>query len=111
MRGTIIFSDSAVDRIKEILAEEADPTLHLRIFIQGGGCSGFQYGFMLDDQRNEDDYVISTNGVDVVVDMVSWSYLDGATVTYGDDLNGAQFKIQNPNAASTCGCGSSFSVA
>jgi iron-sulfur cluster insertion protein len=101
---------SAVEKIKDVLAEENNPSTKLRMFVQGGGCSGFQYGFTLDDVQNEDDFVIEKEGVEILVDSMSYQYIAGATVDYKDDLTGSQFVIQNPNAQSTCGCGSSFSV-
>jgi iron-sulfur cluster insertion protein len=106
----ITFAQSAIDKIKEILAEEGDPTVKLRVFVQGGGCSGFQYGFTLDNIQAEDDTVIEFDGISALVDMMSLQYLTGATVQYIDDLTGSQFRISNPNAVSTCGCGSSFSI-
>lgn len=106
----ITLTDTAVAKIKEILAEEGDPSVKLRIFVQGGGCSGFQYGFTLDNVQAEDDLVIEVSGISVFVDSMSLQYLAGATVNYIDDLTGSQFRITNPNATSTCGCGSSFSV-
>ncbi len=101
---------SAAEKIKDVLAEENNPSTKLRMFVQGGGCSGFQYGFTLDDVQNEDDFVIEKEGVEILVDSMSYQYIAGATVDYKDDLTGSQFVIQNPNAQSTCGCGSSFSV-
>lgn len=106
----ITLTDTAVTKIKEILAEEGDPSVKLRVFVQGGGCSGFQYGFTLDNVQAEDDLVIEVSGISVLVDSMSLQYLAGATVNYIDDLTGSQFRITNPNATSTCGCGSSFSV-
>ena len=100
----IAISQSVVDKVAELLAEEGDASLQLRIFVTGGGCSGFQYGFAFDDERKEDDLRI------VVVDAMSLQYLTGAEIDYEDNLEGARFVIRNPNAASTCGCGSSFSV-
>lgn len=107
---TINFTDSAIAKLKEILREENNPNIKLRVFVQGGGCSGFQYGFTLDDVTNEDDHVTERDGVKVLVDAMSFQYLIGGSVDYVDDLTGAAFKITNPNAVSTCGCGSSFSV-
>ena len=101
---------SAIEKIKDVLAEENNPSTRLRMFVQGGGCSGFQYGFTLDDVQNEDDFVIEKEGVEILVDSMSYQYVAGATVDYKDDLTGSQFVIKNPNAQSTCGCGSSFSV-
>ena len=93
-----------------MLAEEGDPTLQLRIFVTGGGCSGFQYGFAFDDERKDDDVRVERGPVKVVVDAMSLQYLAGAEIDYEDKLDGARFVIRNPNAAATCGCGSSFSV-
>jgi iron-sulfur cluster insertion protein len=106
----ITITDSAVEKIRDILAEENNPNLRLRVFVQGGGCSGFQYGFTLDEERNEDDFDIESGGVQVLVDSMSSQYLQGATVDYREDVYGANFTINNPQAVSTCGCGSSFSV-
>jgi iron-sulfur cluster insertion protein len=107
---SITFTSLAATKLKEILAEENNPNTKLRVFVQGGGCSGFQYGFTLDDVTNEDDFVTEQDGVSVLVDSMSAQYLIGASVDYIDDLTGAMFKITNPSAVSTCGCGSSFSV-
>lgn len=101
---------SAVNKIKDILAEENNPNAKLRVFVQGGGCSGFQYGFTLDESSNEDDFDFDYDGVVVLVDAMSMQYLQGATIRYDEDLMGASFKIDNPQATTTCGCGSSFSV-
>lgn len=106
----INFTDRAVAKIKEIIAEENNPNIKLRVFVQGGGCSGFQYGFTLDEQVNEDDHVQEKDGVSFLVDSMSLQYLVEATVDFVDDLKGAMFQINNPNATTTCGCGSSFSV-
>jgi iron-sulfur cluster insertion protein len=101
---------SAVDKIKDIIAEENNPNLKLRVFIQGGGCSGFQYGFTLDEMQNEDDFDFDHSGVKVLVDSMSMQYLQGSTIDYRDDITGSSFVINNPQATTTCGCGSSFSV-
>ena len=106
----ISVTDSAVEKIRDILAEENNPKLKLRMFVQGGGCSGFSYGFTLDEDTAEDDYDVEANGVHVLVDAMSLQYLNNATVDYKDELMGSQFVIKNPNAVSTCGCGSSFGV-
>ncbi len=106
----ITISTSVVDKVAELLAEEGDESLQLRIFVTGGGCSGFQYGFAFDDERKEDDVRITRGPVNVVVDAMSLQYLVGAEIDYEDKLEGARFVIRNPNAANTCGCGSSFSV-
>jgi iron-sulfur cluster insertion protein len=105
----ITITDSAQIKIKDIIAEENNPAIKLRVFVQGGGCSGMQYGFTLDEIANEDDFDLEVNGVHILVDSMSGTYLQGATVDYKDDLYGASFTINNPNAQTTCGCGSSFS--
>ncbi|GHA70595.1 putative iron-sulfur cluster insertion protein ErpA [Formosimonas limnophila] len=109
-QGPFVFTDSAADKVKELIAEEGNPDLKLRVFVQGGGCSGFQYGFTFDEIINEDDTAIDKNGVTLLVDSMSYQYLVGAEIDYKEDLEGAQFVIKNPNASTTCGCGSSFSV-
>ena len=106
----LTITDSAYSKIQEILAEENDPAIKLRTFVQGGGCSGFQYGFTLDTEQNEDDFTLGRDNVTVLVDAMSMQYLTGAVIDYKDDLMGASFSISNPNAETTCGCGSSFSV-
>jgi iron-sulfur cluster insertion protein len=106
----IEITESAVVKIKDILAEENNPKLSLRMFVQGGGCSGFSYGFTLDEEKNEDDFDIEKDGVHLLVDSMSAQYLQGSTVDYKEDLMGSSFTIKNPTAVSTCGCGSSFSV-
>ena len=105
----ITLTESAVSKLRELFAEENNPNLLLRVFVQGGGCSGFQYGFTFDQERHEDDFDVPTE-VPVVVDSMSMQYLQGATVDYQEDLMGANFSINNPQAQSTCGCGSSFSI-
>jgi iron-sulfur cluster insertion protein len=105
-----VFTDAAADKVKQLIEEEGNPDLKLRVFVQGGGCSGFQYGFTFDEEINEDDTVMDKAGVQLLVDSMSYQYLVGAEIDYKDDLNGAQFVIKNPNATTTCGCGSSFSV-
>jgi iron-sulfur cluster insertion protein len=105
-----VFTDAAADKVKQLIDEEGNPELKLRVFVQGGGCSGFQYGFTFDEAVNEDDTVLDKSGVQLLVDSMSYQYLVGAEIDYKDDLNGAQFVIKNPNATTTCGCGSSFSV-
>ena len=110
MTSPFIFTDSAADKVKDLIAEEGNPDLKLRVFVQGGGCSGFQYGFTFDEIINEDDKTNKKNGVTLLVDSMSYQYLVGAEIDYKDDLEGAQFVIKNPNAATTCGCGSSFSA-
>ena len=106
----IKISDTVVSKVSEMLAEEGDPNLQLRIFVTGGGCSGFQYGFAFDDEKKDDDIRVVKDAITVVVDAMSLQYLAGAEIDYEDKLEGARFVIRNPNAASTCGCGSSFSV-
>src|SRR5246500_4081378 len=110
MPGPLVFTDSAAAKVKELVDEEGNPELKLRVFVQGGGCSGFQYGFTFDETINEDDTVMHKGGVQLLIDSMSYQYLAGAEIDYKDDLNGAQFVIKNPNATTTCGCGSSFSV-
>ncbi|WP_367026132.1 iron-sulfur cluster insertion protein ErpA [Methylococcus sp. ANG] len=107
---TIQFTDSAANRVSELLAEEGDQNLKLRVYVTGGGCSGFQYGFTFDEVVNEDDTVVEKNGVSVLVDPMSLQYLQGAEIDYTENVSGSQFVIRNPNATTTCGCGSSFSV-
>lgn len=104
----ITLTENAIAKIKDILTEENNPKVMLRTFVQGGGCSGFQYGFTLDEDQNEDDFVLEHEGFKVVVDSMSAQYLQGARVDYKEELLGASFSIDNPNAQSTCGCGSSF---
>jgi iron-sulfur cluster insertion protein len=106
----LIFTDSAAAKVKDLVDEEGNPDLKLRVFVQGGGCSGFQYGFTFDEVVNEDDTPMTKNGVTLLIDAMSLQYLMGAEIDYKDDLQGAQFVIKNPNASTTCGCGSSFSV-
>jgi len=104
----IKIADSAFARIRNLLAEENNPNLKLRAFVQGGGCSGMEYGFTFDEETNEDDFTFEQEGVKVLVDSMSMQYLSGATINYIEDLQGARFSIDNPQAQSTCGCGSSF---
>ena len=106
----LVFTDSAADKVKQLIDEEGNTDLKLRVFVQGGGCSGFQYGFTFDEAVNEDDTVMDKNGVQLLIDSMSFQYLVGAEIDYKDDINGAQFVIKNPNATTTCGCGSSFSA-
>jgi iron-sulfur cluster insertion protein len=110
MPPPLIFTDSAASKVKELVDEEGNPDLKLRVFVQGGGCSGFQYGFTFDEVVNEDDTQMAKNGVTLLIDAMSLQYLGGAEIDYKDDLQGAQFVIKNPNATTTCGCGSSFSA-
>lgn len=110
MANPIIFSDSAAAKVGELIAEEGNDNLKLRVYVSGGGCSGFQYGFTFDEEVNEDDTSIVNGGVTVLIDSMSIQYLAGAEVDYKEDVSGAQFVIRNPNAKTTCGCGSSFSA-
>ncbi len=104
------FTAAAAHKVRELIDEEGNPALKLRVYINGGGCSGFQYGFTFDEDQAEDDLVIDRDGVRLLVDPLSLQYLAGAEVDYAESLSGAQFVIRNPNARTTCGCGSSFSV-
>lgn len=106
----LLFTDSAANKVKELILEEGNSELKLRVFVTGGGCSGFQYGFTFDESTNEDDTVMEKNGVTLLIDPMSFQYLVGAEIDYSEGLQGAQFVIKNPNAVSTCGCGSSFST-
>jgi iron-sulfur cluster insertion protein len=106
----ITITEAAQNKIAEVLAEENDPNTRLRMYVQGGGCSGFQYGFTIDDAKQDDDFEIQAGSSSVLVDSMSIQYLQGAVVDYKDDLEGSRFSISNPVAVSTCGCGSSFSV-
>ena len=114
MEDTIVITDSVIQKVNELILEEGQRDLKLRIFVQGGGCSGFQYGFTFDEIANEDDFTfektLNENKVSFLVDSMSFQYLQGATIDYVEDLQGSQFVIKNPNASTTCGCGSSFSV-
>ena len=103
-------TESAIVKLKDILAEENNPAIKLRVFVQGGGCSGFTYGFTLDESQSDDDFEQEYDGVKVLVDSMSWQYLVGSKINYKEDLMGASFVIDNPQAVTTCGCGSSFSV-
>jgi iron-sulfur cluster insertion protein len=105
----IDLQESAVNKLKELITEEGNPDLKLRIFVQGGGCSGFQYGFTFDEDKNEDDFDLEFDGVGLLVDSMSAQYLQGAKIKYTEDAMGASFAIENPQAQTTCGCGSSFS--
>ncbi|MGO1766037.1 MAG: iron-sulfur cluster insertion protein ErpA [Advenella sp.] len=106
----LLFTEAAATKVKDLLIEEGNPELKLRVFVQGGGCSGFQYGFTFDEVINEDDTTIDKSGVQLLVDPMSFQYLVGAEIDYKEDIEGSQFVIRNPNATTTCGCGSSFSV-
>jgi len=106
----LTLTESAAAKVRELLREEGNPNLKLRVYITGGGCSGFQYGFSFDEESSEDDVAIERDGTTLIVDPISLQYLAGAEVDYTESLAGAQFVIRNPNAKTTCGCGSSFSV-
>lgn len=106
----LTFTDNAANKVKQLIDEEGNTDLKLRVFVSGGGCSGFQYGFSFDEETNEDDTVMSKNGVQLLIDPMSFQYLAGSEIDYQEGLEGSQFVIKNPGAASTCGCGSSFSV-
>ena len=106
----IVFTDTAANKVSELIKDEGNDNLSLRVYVTGGGCSGFQYGFTFDEEVNEDDTRIEKGGVTVLIDSMSIQYLAGAEIDYTEDLSGAQFVIRNPNASTTCGCGSSFSV-
>jgi iron-sulfur cluster insertion protein len=106
----LLFTDSAANKVRQLIDEEGNADLKLRVFVTGGGCSGFQYGFTFDEVTNEDDTVMEKNGVTLLIDPMSFQYLVGAENDYQEGLEGAQFVIKNPNATSTCGCGSSFSA-
>jgi iron-sulfur cluster insertion protein len=106
----MIFSVAAANKAKELIKEEGNDTLMLRVFISGGGCSGFQYGFTFDEKVGEGDTVVENEGVKLLVDPMSFQYLSGSEIDYSEGMEGAQFVIRNPNAATTCGCGSSFTV-
>ncbi|WP_281773523.1 iron-sulfur cluster insertion protein ErpA [Haemophilus parahaemolyticus] len=106
----LIFTDAAAKKVKSLIEGEDNPNLRLRVYITGGGCSGFQYGFTFDDQVNDGDLTIENQNVGLVVDPMSLQYLIGGTVDYTEGLDGSRFVVQNPNASSTCGCGSSFSI-
>lgn len=110
MTGPLLFTDNAASKVKELIEEEGNNALKLRVFVSGGGCSGFQYGFTFDESVNEDDTILEKNGVTLLIDPMSYQYLVGAEIDYSEGLEGSQFVIKNPNATSTCGCGSSFSA-
>jgi iron-sulfur cluster insertion protein len=110
MPAPLVFTDSAANKVKELITEEGNPELKLRVFVTGGGCSGFQYGFTFDEVKNEDDAAMEKNGVTLLIDPMSYQYLVGSEIDYQEGLEGAQFVIKNPGAKSTCGCGSSFST-
>jgi iron-sulfur cluster insertion protein len=106
----INLTESSVLKIKDLVAEENNPNIKLRVFVQGGGCSGMSYGFTFDETENEDDFAIEKDGVKVLIDAMSMGYLNEAVIDYKEDLMGSSFSISNPNAETTCGCGSSFSM-
>ena len=110
MQSPMLFTDSAANKVKRLIEEEGNADLKLRVFVSGGGCSGFQYGFTFDEVTNEDDTVLNKNGVQLLIDPMSLQYLMGAEIDYQDGVEGSQFVIKNPGATSTCGCGSSFSA-
>ena len=110
MPDPLVFTDSAALKVKELIDEEGNPDLKLRVFVSGGGCSGFQYGFTFDEIINEGDTEVQKEGVKLLIDPMSFQYLTGAEIDYTEGLEGSQFVIRNPNATTTCGCGSSFSV-
>lgn len=110
MPAPLVFTDSAAAKVKSLIEEEGNPELKLRVFVSGGGCSGFQYGFTFDEVTNEDDTAMVKDGVTLLIDPMSYQYLVGAEIDYTEGLEGAQFVIKNPNATTTCGCGSSFSA-
>ena len=106
----ILFTQAASAKVKELVTEEENPQLKLRVYVTGGGCSGFQYGFTFDEKQAEDDLIVEKDGVSLVVDSLSFQYLVGSRVDYREDLEGSRFVVENPNATTTCGCGSSFSI-
>ena len=106
----LVFTDAAADKVKNLIEEEKNDSLKLRVFVSGGGCSGFQYGFTFDENVQDGDKRVEKNGVTLLVDPMSFQYLTGAEIDYKEDLEGSQFVIKNPNATTTCGCGSSFST-
>ena len=110
MPQPLLFTDSAAAKVADLIAEEGNPDLKLRVFVQGGGCSGFQYGFTFDEEAAEDDTRMEKGGVTLLIDPMSLQYLTGAEIDYQQNVEGEQFVIRNPNATSTCGCGSSFSA-
>ena len=110
MSESLVFTDSAAQKVKELVEEEKNPALMLRVFVSGGGCSGFQYGFTFDETEQEGDTKVVKNGVTLLIDPMSFQYLVGAEIDYKEGVDGAQFVIKNPQAKTTCGCGSSFST-
>jgi iron-sulfur cluster insertion protein len=110
MPAPLVFTDNAANKVKQLIDEEGNLELKLRVFVSGGGCSGFQYGFTFEETRNDDDAAMEKNGVTLLIDPMSYQYLAGSEIDYTEGVEGAQFVIKNPNATSTCGCGSSFST-
>ena len=110
MQGNMEISNSAANKIRELVLEEQNPDLKLRVYIIGGGCSGFQYGFAFEEETEDGDFIIDNDGVEMMVDPMSYPYLMGSVVNYKEDLQGSRFVVENPNAKTTCGCGSSFSI-
>jgi len=110
MPTPLVFTESAANKVKQLIDEEGNPDLKLRVFVSGGGCSGFQYGFTFDEVQKDDDTAMQKNGVTLLIDPMSYQYHVGAEIDYSGGVEGAQFMIKNPNATSTCGCGSSFSA-
>ena len=110
MPEPLVFTDNAANKVKQLIEEEGNSELKLRVFVTGGGCSGFQYGFTFDEETSDDDTTMQKDGVTLLIDPMSLQYLVGAEIDYQENIEGAQFVIKNPNATSTCGCGSSFSA-
>jgi iron-sulfur cluster insertion protein len=110
LQDPLLFTDTAANKVKQMIEEEGNAELKLRVFVSGGGCSGFQYGFTFEEVANEDDTVMTKNGVQLLIDPMSFQYLVGAEIDYSEGLEGSEFVISNPNATTTCGCGSSFAA-
>ena len=110
MNTQVTFTEAAADKVRDIIAEEGNMALKLRVYVQGGGCSGFQYGFTLEEAVSEEDFEFETNGVGFVVDAMSMQYLEGSKIDYVEELMNSEFRITNPNSTGKCGCGSSFAV-
>src|SRR6476620_7850835 len=110
MPAPLVFTDAAANKVRQLIEEEGNPDLKLRVFVTGGGCSGFQYGFTFDESISDDDTSMVKNGVTLLIDPMSYQYMIGAEIDYQEGIEGAQFVIKKPNATSTCGCGSSFSA-
>ena len=109
-KNSLVFTESAANKVKTLIEDEKNPNLNLRVFITGGGCSGFQYGFSFDYDIDEEDTCVTKDGANLVVDPLSLQYLTGSTIDYTEDLSGSKFIVKNPNATTTCGCGESFSI-